>query len=162
MENFESLQARYKIINLKRFLSKVMRQEVPFEKRAAEAHKIRAKYPNRIPVICERAPRCDLPEIDKKKFLVPMNMMVGEFKYIVHKHINQCAASMQSSDSIRALSNVGPSVVPPITYEKTIYLFVNNSAPKAGALMQEVYEEHVAEDGFLYIEYSAENTLGRN
>lgn len=131
-----------------------MRNEIPFEKRAAEAHRIRAKYPNRIPVICERAPRCDLPEIDKKKFLVPMNMMVGEFKYIVHKHINQCAMTQQQ--------NAGSmlSSVPPITHEKTIYLFVNNTAPKAGALMQEVYEEHVAEDGYLYVEYSAENTLG--
>lgn len=41
--------------------------EVPFEKRAAEAHRIRAKYPHRIPVIVEKAPRADLPEIDKKK-----------------------------------------------------------------------------------------------
>lgn len=37
------------------------------EKRTAEAHRIRAKYPNRIPVICEKAPRSDLPVIDKKK-----------------------------------------------------------------------------------------------
>lgn len=74
-----------------------------------------------------------------------MNMMVGEFKYIVHKHINQC-------------SSINDKV--PVTHEKTIYLFVNGSAPKAGSLMQELYEEHVSEDGFLYIEYSAENTLG--
>lgn len=129
-----------------------MRSEVAFEKRAAESHRIRSKYPNRIPVICERAPRSDLPEMDKKKFLVPMNMMVGEFKYIVHKHINQCAMARQDQDH-----GVGPGAV---THEKTIYLFVNNTAPKAGALMQELYEEHVSEDGFLYIEYSAENTLG--
>lgn len=122
-----------------------MRSAVAFEKRAQEAHRIRLKYPNRIPVICERAPRSDLPEMDKKKFLVPMNMMVGEFKYIVHKHINQC-------------SSINDKV--PVTHEKTIYLFVNGSAPKAGSLMQELYEEHVSEDGFLYIEYSAENTLG--
>lgn len=121
-----------------------IRDEVPFEKRAAEAHRIRAKYPNRIPVICERAPRSDLPIIDKKKFLVPMNMLMGEFKYIIHKHINQCA------------HNAGI----PMTHEKTIYLFVDNNAPKAGALIQEIYEQHVSQDGFLYIEYSAENTLG--
>lgn len=139
-----------------------MRNEVPFEKRAAEAHRIRTKYPNRIPVICERAPRCDLPDIDKKKFLVPMNMMVGEFKYIVHKHINQCAMTqhLQGSQGFTGSGNGGTAAAVPITHEKTIYLFVNNTAPKAGALMQELYEEHVAEDGFLYVEYAAENTLG--
>ncbi|CDI79851.1 microtubial-binding protein, putative [Eimeria acervulina] len=121
-----------------------IRDEISFEKRTAEAHRIRAKYPNRIPVICEKAPRSDLPVIEKKKFLVPMNMLVGEFKYIIHKHINQCASSQGS----------------PLTHEKTIYLFVENTAPKAGALIQEVYEQHVADDGFLYVEYSAENTLG--
>eukprot|EP00921_Rhytidocystis_pertsovi_P009932 GHVQ01015901.1.p1 GENE.GHVQ01015901.1~~GHVQ01015901.1.p1 ORF type:complete len:162 (+),score=10.54 GHVQ01015901.1:410-895(+) len=121
-----------------------IKEEVAFEKRTAEAHRIRAKYPNRVPVICEKAPRSDLPEIDKKKFLVPMNMLVGEFKYIIHKHINQCA-------QIHGM---------PVTHEKTIYLFVNNTAPKAGALIQEVYESHMNDDGFLYIEYSCENTLG--
>eukprot|EP00922_Rhytidocystis_sp_ex-Travisia-forbesii_P037149 GHVS01055367.1.p1 GENE.GHVS01055367.1~~GHVS01055367.1.p1 ORF type:complete len:161 (+),score=18.31 GHVS01055367.1:272-754(+) len=123
-----------------------IRDEVAFDKRTAEAHRIRAKYPNRIPVICEKATRSDLPEIDKKKFLVPMNMLVGEFKYIIHKHINQCA-------QIHGMA---------MTHEKTIYLFVNNTAPKAGALIQEVYEAHMADDGFLYIEYSCENTLGRS
>lgn len=121
-----------------------IRDEISFEKRTAEAHRIRAKYPNRIPVICEKAPRSDLPVIDKKKFLVPMNMLVGEFKYIIHKHINQCAQAQGAA----------------LTHEKTIYLFVENTAPKAGALIQEVYEQHVADDGFLYVEYSAENTLG--
>ncbi|XP_026192509.1 autophagy-related protein 8 [Cyclospora cayetanensis] len=121
-----------------------IRDEISFEKRTAEARRIRAKYPNRIPVICEKAPRSDLPVIEKKKFLVPMNMLVGEFKYIIHKHINQCASSQGA----------------PLTHEKTIYLFVENTAPKAGALIQEVYEQHVADDGFLYVEYSAENTLG--
>merc|ERR1712027_220861 len=27
-----------------------------------------------------------LPDIDKKKFLVPGTMLCGEFKYIIHKH----------------------------------------------------------------------------
>ena len=78
------------------------------------------------------------------RFLVPMNMLVGEFKYIIHKHINQCAAAQGL----------------PLPHEKTIYLFAGNTAPKAGALIQEVYEQHLADDGFLYVEYSAENTLG--
>eukprot|EP00927_Polykrikos_kofoidii_P069305 TRINITY_DN64714_c0_g1_i1.p1 TRINITY_DN64714_c0_g1~~TRINITY_DN64714_c0_g1_i1.p1 ORF type:complete len:149 (+),score=22.29 TRINITY_DN64714_c0_g1_i1:65-448(+) len=116
-----------------------LKETVPFEKRSAEARRILAKYPDRIPVICERAARSDLPDIDKKKFLVPGTMLCGEFKYIIHKHINQTAT---------------------IASDQTIYLFVHNTSPKTGALMSEVYDQHKADDGFLYTTYSAENTLG--
>eukprot|EP00967_Tisochrysis_lutea_P123030 scaffold204209_cov31-Tisochrysis_lutea.AAC.3 len=37
----------------------------PFEKRAAEAARIREKYPDRIPVICEKEPRSDIPPVRK-------------------------------------------------------------------------------------------------
>merc|ERR1712050_705410 len=90
-------------------------------------------------VICERGPRSSLPEIEKKKFLVPGTMLCGEFKYIVHKHLNAGT---------------------PLPSDQTIYLFVGSVSPKTGALMSEVFEEHKGEDGFLYVSYSAENTLG--
>ena len=114
---------------------------IPFEKRTAESQRIRTKYPDRVPVICEKASRSDLPDMDKKKFLVPGTMLCGEFKYIVHKHLTQMGTTAVASD-------------------QTIYLFVNRTSPKTGALMSEVYEQHKSDDGFLYIEYSAENTLG--
>eukprot|EP00927_Polykrikos_kofoidii_P015788 TRINITY_DN17067_c0_g1_i1.p1 TRINITY_DN17067_c0_g1~~TRINITY_DN17067_c0_g1_i1.p1 ORF type:complete len:129 (+),score=23.39 TRINITY_DN17067_c0_g1_i1:54-440(+) len=118
-------------------------ESVSFEKRSAEASRILAKYPDRVPVICERAPRSDLPDIEKKKFLVPGTMLCGEFKYIVHKHINQ-------------------SVKVSIAADQTIYLFVGGTSPKTGALMAEIYDHYKAADGFLYITYSAENTLGES
>merc|ERR1719253_224523 len=121
--------------------SSTLQQETTFEKRSAEARRILAKYPDRIPVICEKATRSDLPDIEKKKFLVPDTMLCGQFKYIIHKHINQCAAQTIAAD-------------------QTIYLFVNNTSPKTGALMSEIYDSYKSEDGFLYITYSAENTLG--
>ncbi|CAE8732861.1 unnamed protein product [Polarella glacialis] len=122
--------------------SSTLQEAVPFEKRSAEARRILTKYPDRIPVICEKAARSDLPDIDKKKFLVPGTMLCGEFKYIIHKHINQTANATLASD-------------------RTIYLFVNNStSPKTGALMSEIYDQFKSDDGFLYITYSAENTLG--
>jgi GABA(A) receptor-associated protein len=120
-----------------------VKEETTFEKRSAEARRILAKYPDRIPVICEKAPRSDLPDIDKKKFLVPDTMLCGQFKYIIHKHINQCATAQAQ-----------------ISADQTIYLFVNNTSPKTGALMSEIYDSYKADDGFLYITYSAENTLG--
>mmetsp|Transcript_24833 Transcript_24833/g.45569 ORF Transcript_24833/g.45569 Transcript_24833/m.45569 type:complete len:150 (-) Transcript_24833:125-574(-) len=119
-------------------------ETVPFEKRVAEANRIREKHPDRVPVICERAPRTHLMEIEKKKFLVPGTMLCGEFKYIVHKHINQ--VTMEQGNGLRA--------------DQTIYLFCGNKTPKTGATMAEIYENYRADDGFLYIKYSAENTLG--
>jgi len=118
-----------------------LQESVPFEKRTSESKRILAKYPDRIPVVCERAQKSDLPDIDKKKFLVPGTMLCGEFKYIVHKHISQMPNASIASD-------------------QTIYLFVTTVSPKTGALMSEVYDQHKADDGFLYITYSAENTLG--
>ena len=64
-------------------------------------------------------------------------------RYIIHKHINQCATAQNQ-----------------ISADQTIYLFVNNTSPKTGALMSEIYDSYKADDGFLYITYSAENTLG--
>ncbi|KAF8817885.1 putative autophagy-related protein 8 atg8, partial [Cardiosporidium cionae] len=113
-------------------------------KRRAESKRIREKYPNRIPVVCEKAENSGLPTIEKKKFLVPYNMLVGEFKYIIYKHLNQ-AAITQNYD---------------LAHDETIYLFVNDISPKAGALFQELYESHCDDDGFLYLKYSGENTLG--
>mmetsp|Transcript_21647 Transcript_21647/g.49295 ORF Transcript_21647/g.49295 Transcript_21647/m.49295 type:complete len:140 (+) Transcript_21647:120-539(+) len=117
-------------------------EEVPFEKRAAEARRILQKHPDRVPVILQKHQRSTLMEIPTKKFLVPGTMLCGEFKYTVQKHINS-TASME-----------------PLRADQTIYLFVGNCAPKPGATLSEIYETHKADDGFLYIRYSAENTLG--
>ncbi|CAJ1348935.1 unnamed protein product [Effrenium voratum] len=122
-----------------------LKESVPFDRRKAEAERILSKYPDRVPVICEKAPRTNLPEIEKKKFLVPGSMLCGEFKYIVQKHIQQAA----NGNGLFA--------------DQVIYLFSTNgrnNAMKTGALMSEIYDSHKADDGFLYIAYSAENTLG--
>ncbi|XP_062196608.1 uncharacterized protein LOC133899612 isoform X2 [Phragmites australis] len=47
--------------------SSAFRLEHPLERRQAEANRIREKYPDRIPVIVEKAERSDIPDIDKKK-----------------------------------------------------------------------------------------------
>jgi len=104
-----------------------------------EARKIREKYPDRVPIICERSPySTDLPEMSKRKFIVAGTMLCGEFKYMVHKHLAQALTSP----------------------EQTIYIFVNGLAPKTNTPMSELYDRLRAEDGFLYVKYGAENTLG--
>jgi len=51
-----------------------MKQDADFDKRATESRRILNKYPDRVPVIVDRNPRAKnaLPEIEKKKFLVPV------------------------------------------------------------------------------------------
>lgn len=105
------------------------------EKRQAEAQRIRSKYPDRIPVICEKADRSDIPDIDKKKYLVPADLTVGQFVYVIRKRIK-------------------------LSPEKAIFIFINNVLPPTAALMSSIYEEQKDEDGFLYITYSGENTFG--
>ncbi|XP_012568526.1 autophagy-related protein 8C-like [Cicer arietinum] len=107
----------------------------PLERRQAEASRIREKYPDRVPVIVEKAGRSDIADIDKKKYLVPADLSVGQFVYVVRKRIKLSA-------------------------EKAIFVFINNTLPPTAALMSALYEEHKDEDGFLYMTYSGENTFG--
>lgn len=105
------------------------------EKRKSEADRIRVKYPDRVPVICEKADRSDIPDIDKKKYLVPADLTVGQFHYVIRKRIK-------------------------LAPEKALFLFCSNSIPPNASLMSTVYEEQKDEDGFLYIQYSGESTFG--
>mmetsp|Transcript_100247 Transcript_100247/g.139328 ORF Transcript_100247/g.139328 Transcript_100247/m.139328 type:complete len:121 (+) Transcript_100247:41-403(+) len=114
--------------------SKFKEQNTP-EKRKAEYERIRNKHPDRIPVICEKVDGSDVPDIDKKKYLVPADLNVGQFIYVVRKRIK----------------------LPP---EKAIFLNVANQQPPTAALMAQLYEQYKDEDGFLYIKYSGENTFG--
>ncbi|CAH9119344.1 unnamed protein product [Cuscuta europaea] len=107
----------------------------PLERRQAESSRIREKYPDRIPVIVEKAERSDIPDIDKKKYLVPADLTVGQFVYVVRKRIKLGA-------------------------EKAIFVFVKNTLPPTAAMMSGIYEENKDEDGFLYMTYSGENTFG--
>jgi len=43
------------------------KEEHPFEKRRTEGEKIRRKYPDRVPVIVEKAPKARIGDLDKKK-----------------------------------------------------------------------------------------------
>ncbi|PRW61290.1 Autophagy-related 8d [Chlorella sorokiniana] len=115
--------------------AKTFKEEHPFEKRQAEAARIRDKYPDRIPVIVERADKSNIPDIDKKKYLVPADLTVGQFVYVIRKRIR-------------------------VSPEQAIFMFVRNVLPPTAALMADVYADHKDEDNFLYITYSGENTFG--
>mmetsp|Transcript_79935 Transcript_79935/g.97850 ORF Transcript_79935/g.97850 Transcript_79935/m.97850 type:complete len:127 (+) Transcript_79935:81-461(+) len=113
-----------------------------FEKRCEESSKILAKYPDRVPVICFRAPKCTLPEIDRKKFLVPGSMLCYEFKYTIVTNIHRAREEGNQPQ------------------EQVIYLLIDNKVAKTGATMADLYDAYKSEDGFLYMTYTSENTLG--
>ena len=121
------------------------KDEHPFEKRKAEAERIRQKYADRIPVsssihtvllypsvplrtrhftddvvtqvICEKVEKSDIATIDKKKYLVPADLTVGQFVYVIRKRIK-------------------------LSPEKAIFIFVDEVLPPTAALMSSIYEEH--------------------
>ena len=53
------------------------------EKRREEADAVRSRHPDRVAIIVERAEGSKVPEIDKTKFLVPKDLTVGQFSYVV-------------------------------------------------------------------------------
>jgi hypothetical protein len=59
-------------------------------------------------VIVEKAEKSDISDIDKKKYLVPADLTVGQFVYVIRKRIK-------------------------LSPEKAIFIFVNNVLPPTGA-----------------------------
>merc|ERR1712190_201095 len=72
------------------------KEEHPFEKRRAEGEKIRRKYPDRVPVIVEKSPKARIGDLDKKKYLVPSDLTVGQFYFLVNNVIPPTSATMGS------------------------------------------------------------------
>lgn len=105
--------------------------------RKAESARVRAKYPDRIPIVLERAPKQDssIPDIDKNKYLVPGDLTVGQFMYVIRKRIR-------------------------LTPDKAIFVFINNVLPTTSTMITDMYDQYHDEDGFLYLTYSGENTFG--
>ena len=107
----------------------------PFEKRKSDGEVIRRKYPDRVPVIVEKSAKARVANLDKTKYLVPADLTVGQFYYLIRKRIH-----------LRA--------------EDALFFFVNNSIPPTSFTMRQLYEEHHEEDNFLYIAYSDESVYG--
>ena len=112
------------------------KREFDFETRKSESTRIKEKYPDRIPIIVEKSIKSDISDIDKKKYLVPNDITIGQFVYIIRKRIQ-------------------------LTSEKAIFLFTEkHSIPPTSSFISEIYEQFKNEDGFLYLIYAGENTFG--
>ncbi len=106
----------------------------PLEERKAESERILKKYPDRVPIIIESSPESKL-NLDKKKFLVPTDITMGQFTFIIRKRLK-----------------VNP--------EKAIFLFANNTLVAQNTMMSDVYKKHKNLDNFLMFTLKCENTFG--
>lgn len=110
-------------------------KQIPLEKKQLEIKNLKYKYPNRIPVIVHTS-KSNQPPITKSKFLVENTMTMAQFMTILKKYIE-----MDKTDAI--------------------FLFTeqNTMIPNSWQI-SDIYHTYKNEDGFLYIEYSLENTFG--
>ena len=63
------------------------KQKFPFDKRCYEAERVKFKFPDRLPIICQRANKT-IPELGKKKYLVPSDLTLGQFMYVIRNRMN--------------------------------------------------------------------------
>lgn len=117
--------------------TKSFKKKHAFTKRLNEANRVLEKYSDRIPIIVERnsGTSKDMPVLDKQKFLVPTDLTVGQFVYVIRKRIK-------------------------LAPEKAIFIMIGNILPTTSMLISELYHEYKDEDNFLYLSYSSENTFG--
>ena len=106
------------------------------EDRKKESNRVLTNYPNKIPIICEKSKQSEkIPDIDKHKYLIPMELTVGQFMFVIRKRMK-------------------------LAPEMAIYIFIKGAVPPTSALISSLYNDYKDEDGFLYLEYSGENTFG--
>lgn len=112
------------------------RKEFSFEQRKNDSISILKKYPDKIPIICEKD-YMDLksPDILRRKYLVSPDLTVGQFLFTIRKKVK-------------------------IGHETAMYLCINNFIPSGNALVGNLYDIHKNDDGHLYVVYMLENTFG--
>lgn len=111
------------------------KSEFTFDQRCDESSRVTSKYPDRVPVICEKNSKTSMEDLDKKKYLVPADLTCGQFVYVIRKRLTLPA-------------------------EKAIFLFINGSIPCSTHTMITLYDQFKDNDGFMYIQYSDENVFG--
>ena len=111
------------------------KKKFTFEERLKQTEDIIKKYPSRIPIFISRSNDLTTPRIDRNKFLVPEDLSLGQFMFVIRKRIK-----LKSEDAI--------------------YLFINNKVPPTSAQMSHLYCLNKSDDGYLYIVYSGESTFG--
>ena len=94
------------------------------------------KYPDRVPIIVTRKKTPTTPEIDKHKYLVPMDITVGQFLFVIRKRML-------------------------LSPDRALFLFIDGDLVNNSEHVGIVYERHkYKKDRCLHVVYSCENTFG--
>ncbi len=102
----------------------------------ASVQHLLTKYPDKVPVILERHQGSAIAEMVNRKFLVPRDLSVGQFQFMIRKRI-----SLPATDAL--------------------YLFFHNELPSMSMTMGELYVQyHSPEDSLLHGVYASECTFG--
>jgi GABA(A) receptor-associated protein len=108
------------------------------KKSREEVDRIRVKYPDRIPIFVTKSyySTSNVPDIDKNKYLAPIDLTLGQFQFVIRKRLK-------------------------ITPDKALFFFIDGMILCTSELLVDIYEKlHDKDDGFLYIMYSGESTFG--
>ena len=112
------------------------KKSFPLQKRIEEARRIRLKYPDRVPIIAENSPtNSSIPNIDKSRFLVPADLTLSQFIFVIRKRI-----LLQS--------------------DQALFLMINNKLMPGSNTIQEIYATEKDVDGFLYVTITGESVFG--
>lgn len=114
---------------------KSFKREFSLEERKTQTQQAKEKYPDRIPVYVHKRDNSRCNDLAKHKYLVPNDITIGNFIYIIRKNIN-------------------------INPDQAIFVFIDNILPPNAELMSTLYNKYCDDDGFLYISYSDENVFG--
>jgi GABA(A) receptor-associated protein len=106
-----------------------------FIERIRESERILIKYPNRIPVIVDNDYNSTLLKLDKSKYLVPSNITILQFMFVLRKRFN-------------------------IEKDCALFMFINGIIPASNSLMSEIYYKYKDDDQYLYIILKTESTFG--
>jgi GABA(A) receptor-associated protein len=128
-------KSQYRNYNDSKVIAKInYKEKNSYEKRLAESTTIIEKYPERIPIICERL-TMKVPLIDRSKYLCPKDLTIANFLYVIRKRLR-------------------------LNEREAIYLFVNDAIINGSKDLGTIYEQKKDDDGFLYIRYDSETTFG--
>jgi GABA(A) receptor-associated protein len=107
--------------------------------RKQNCDKIKQQFPDKIPIICEKDPKSEINNIDKTKYLVPNDLTVAQFSFMIRKRLQ-----LPETEAFFLLAKGKYS----ITAEMSLI---------------DVYKKYCdSEDGFLYIAYASKEIWGNN
>ena len=107
--------------------------------RKLNCDKIKQQFPDKIPIICEKDPKSEINNIDKTKYLVPNDLTVAQFSFMIRKRLQ-------------------------LPENEAFFLLAKGRYTLTGDMnLIDVYKKYSdSEDGFLYIAYASKVIWGNN